>query len=52
MIGNDKTCDHEWELVDDSFDHEFGCEQIVFMRCAVCDEEREYDPPQFDDDVI
>lgn len=47
-----EECDHEWETVDDSFDHEYGCEQIVFQRCAVCDEEREYDEPRFDDDVI
>ena len=45
-------CDHDWEVIDDSFDHEFGCERIVFQRCSICDEEREYDPPRFDDDVI
>lgn len=36
-------CDHDWKLVDDSFDHEYGTEQIVFYRCELCDEEREYD---------
>lgn len=30
-------CDHEWEVVDDSFDHEYGCERIVFERCRLCD---------------
>lgn len=46
------TCDHEWETIDDSFDHEYGCEQIVFQRCWLCDTEREYEPEHFDDDVI
>lgn len=45
-------CDHDWEVIDDSFDHEFGREVIVFERCQKCDAEREYDPPTFDDDVI
>lgn len=45
-------CDHDWEVVDDSFDHEYGCERIVFERCRLCDAEQEYDPPTFDDDVI
>ena len=36
-------CDHEWKLIDDSFDHEYGTEQIVFYRCQLCDAEHEYD---------
>ena len=44
--------EHEWEVIDDSFDHEFGCEVIVFERCQICNAERKYDPPTFDDDVI
>jgi len=47
-----EECDHEWEVVDDSFDHEFGCEKIVFERCLVCDAEREHEPQHFSDDVI
>jgi hypothetical protein len=35
--------DHEWKPVDDSFDHELGCEQIRFLRCEKCDAEREDD---------
>lgn len=46
------SCDHEWEVIDESFDHELGCEQIVFERCKLCDEEREYQLPTFEDDVI
>lgn len=30
--------DHDWETVDDSFDHEYGCEQILYRRCIVCGE--------------
>ncbi len=51
-MSESEACDHEWEVVDDSFDHEHGREVIVFRRCLLCDEESEYDPPQFDDDVI
>jgi len=29
--------DHDLEVVDDSFDHEHGCEQVFYYRCAVCD---------------
>lgn len=39
----EQPCDHEWEDVDDSFDHEFGTEQIHFRRCAKCGEESECD---------
>lgn len=39
-MSNPEPCDHEWECVDDSFDHENGCEQIVFQRCELCGEER------------
>lgn len=30
-------CDHEWKPVDDSFDHEYGCEQIHYWRCDKCE---------------
>lgn len=45
-------CDHDWQVVDDSFDHEYGTEKIVFERCLKCDAERDYERPTFDDDVI
>lgn len=45
-------CDHEWEVVDDSFDHEFGTEVIVFERCLDCNATRQHEPQTFDDDVI
>lgn len=33
--------DHEWEFVDDSFDHEYGTEQVHYWRCKYCDKTRE-----------
>jgi hypothetical protein len=27
---------HEWELIDDSFDHQFGVELIYYYQCAHC----------------
>lgn len=42
-----QECDHEWKLIDDSFDHEFGTETILYERCERCDEEREYEPDCF-----
>lgn len=44
-----EECDHDYELVDDSFDHEFGTEQIVYRRCKTCGHEAEADPPSADD---
>ena len=29
--------DHELEVIDASFDHEFGCERIFYYQCSVCD---------------
>jgi hypothetical protein len=31
-----ECCDHEWELQDESFSHEFGTEQVYFLRCLNC----------------
>ena len=36
-------CDHDWELKDDSFDHEFGCEQIQYYECVNCEATRDLD---------
>ena len=47
-----EECDHEWEVIDESFDHEMGCEQIIYLQCSVCGKEKKYDTPVFDDDVI
>ena len=41
------NCDHNWELIDASFDHEYGVEQILFYRCTLCDKEKEF-PSIFD----
>jgi len=36
-------CDHDWELVDDSFDHDYGCASVVEDLFAKCDGEKEYE---------
>lgn len=38
-------CDsgHELIIINDSFDHEFGCEQIFYYQCSVCDATHEED---------
>ena len=33
-----ETCDHEWEFIDYSFDHEWGCEQAYSWECQKCGE--------------
>ena len=40
--------DHDWELQDDSFDHEFGCEQIQYYRCEICDAEKDLEAADYD----
>jgi hypothetical protein len=45
-------CDHDWEVCNESFNHEYGCEQIWVDRCRLCDEERPHDPPSFNDDIF
>jgi len=42
-------CDHQWQVVNESFDHEFGVEIIIYQRCDLCDAERDYDPPDYAD---
>lgn len=36
---DEDPCDHNWELVDDSFSHELGAEVIRYYRCTKCEEE-------------
>lgn len=38
-----KHCDHEWKTHDDSFDHEFGTEKIVYDECEHCELRRPYE---------
>jgi hypothetical protein len=28
--------EHDWEFIDDSFDHEYGTERIHYWRCREC----------------
>lgn len=50
---NHAPCDHDWEEVDDSFDHEYGTEQIHYRRCLKCgleaEAERDSGPIQGED---
>ncbi len=47
-------CDHDWEWVDDSFDHEYGVEQCGHWECQNCDSTNDSPAPTYDqdDDVI
>lgn len=44
QMTDEESCDHDWRVVNDSFDHEFGTEQIVYQRCVKCDAERTHEP--------
>lgn len=58
-IDTQETCPAggcEWEMCDESFDHEFGTEQIHYEECRLCGATRalepdwtSYDPPDLDD---
>lgn len=40
--------DHDWEFVDDSFDHEYGTEQVHYFACSRCEMTRNVEPGEFD----
>ncbi len=42
-------CDieHDWQLIDDSFDHQFGTEQIFYYQCNNCGSQREAEHEDF-----
>ncbi len=42
--------DHEWEFQDDSFDHEYGTQQVFYWQCAGCGRQRDVEPGDFDND--
>ena len=42
--------DHDWEFQDDSFDHEYGTEQVFYYRCTRCDATRNMEPGDYDDE--
>lgn len=38
----DVECDHEWLLVDNSFDHHFGTEKVKpYLECNFCSETKD-----------
>ncbi len=45
-----EDCDHEFEFVDESFDHEFGTEVVHYMQCQKCGFVRDIEPGEFDYD--
>jgi hypothetical protein len=45
-------CDHEWEVIDDSFSHEYGTEIIVFEQCAKCEQTRDHEPFYYGDEYL
>ncbi len=40
--------DHEWKFVDDSFDHEYGTEQVHYWCCERCDATRDVESGDYD----
>lgn len=38
LIEDEIDCEQEWELVDDSFDHEFGTEKVIYINYTGPDE--------------
>ena len=49
---SEEPCDHEWEFVDDSFDHAFGTERVHFERCTKCDTTRPSEPVDSPEDDL
>lgn len=47
-----KICDHDWQHIDDSFDHEFGTEQVHSCLCEKCGATKPYEPETFGDEAI
>jgi len=43
----ESPCDHEWEFVDDSFDNEYGTEQVHYFRCSKCDATKDMEPGDY-----
>ena len=43
-------CDHDWVFMDESFDHEFGCQQVYYWKCALCEATRDLAPGDFCED--
>jgi len=49
------NCDHDLQVIDDSFEHQYGCEEILYYQCSICDATSKEDkniPEQVDWDPI
>lgn len=44
--------DHDWKIQDDSFDHEFGTEQVHYWQCERCGATREMEAADYHDDGL
>jgi len=44
-----EPCDHEWEFVDASFDHQFGTEHVWYDECSKCGATRDHEPSYFEE---
>jgi hypothetical protein len=42
--------DHDWEFQDDSFDHEYGTEQIHYWQCTRCNATKNTEAGDYDYD--
>jgi hypothetical protein len=40
------TCEHSWDHIDDSFDHEFGTQKDECWVCEFCSDVRFTAPPE------
>ena len=55
---DEPECDHDWQVQDESFDHEYGTETVLFLACRNCDETKplpnDYGQPEYsyDDDTF
>jgi len=47
-----EPCDHEWEFIDNSFDHEFGTERVHSWQCEKCGESRTKCPVDYNADQL
>ena len=45
----DGELDHDWQFVDESFDHAYGTERVHFWRCERCDATRGMEAGDYDD---
>jgi hypothetical protein len=40
--------DHDYEAIDDSFDHEYGTQQVFYKRCKACGHEADIEAHDYE----